>query len=588
MRTVLVADRKIKNRKNPCDASGPTRGFYRTVAHGRKDWCVVLHGHSVAFDAAVPRPDNARMSKANEEPAAPASPAVPRPRRRWLQISLRTLLVVMALVAVAALAASWYEAPFRRQREAMAAIERAGGSYQASPAGPAWLRRLFGEDSFRNVTLVNVADCDEPAEYLDHVARLPALETLVVGGPDFTDEHVQRLHGLTTLTGLVLDCTVVTDDGIAALRDALGDLEVYRSQRRSIAALEKLGCALDKKPVASRLQLLVGGDWFEDTRSARVWNVAFGDADVALLKPLGSLYALSIPGMSIGNSNTRPKPPRKGEPRPRPSITDAGLVQLQGLEGLSVLHLDNQSGVTDAGMAHLRGLKSLLRLGLNGTLVGDVGLAHLRSLEKLQSLELQRTSVTDAGLAHLAGLGRLHNLFLNGTAVTDAGLEHLRGLPLESLLLDDTRVTDAGLAALAEQTGLWGLSLNRTAITDAGLAHIAGFKLLTSLQLSRTQIKGPGLRHLAALTKLWHMDLSDTSVDDAGLAHLRELRALQSLSLSGTRITDAGLANLKGLTKLSFVNLMAPGVTAEGEAELRRALPSCQVISSNSLRRKSR
>ncbi len=210
----------------------------------------------------------------NDESDRSPSPTRSGRRRRWLQISLRTLLLAIALVAVAALAASWYEAPDRRQREAMAAIEAAGGSYQAAPAGPAWLRRLFGEDSFRNVTLVKVGDCDDPAAYLDQVAGLPAIETLVVGGPAFTDEHLQRLHGLTTLTGLVLDCTEATGDGLAALREALPSLEIYPSERRAIAALEKFGARLQTRPNSKhpRLAGILGRQWFNEAQSVFLYS----------------------------------------------------------------------------------------------------------------------------------------------------------------------------------------------------------------------------------------------------------------------------------------------------------------------------
>jgi hypothetical protein len=144
------------------------------------------------------------MSTASESPKA-------RPTGRWFQISLRTLLALVTLAAVGAGTWRWYTEPFRRQRLAMAVFEEVGGGYQATVAGPAWLRRLFGEGRFQNIILVNVADCDDPAAYVDHVAALPAIESLVVGGRAFTDEHLRRLHGLTTLRHLVVDCTKVTD-----------------------------------------------------------------------------------------------------------------------------------------------------------------------------------------------------------------------------------------------------------------------------------------------------------------------------------------------------------------------------------------
>jgi hypothetical protein len=49
------------------------------------------------------------------------------------------------------------------------------------------------------------------------VAALTDLETLVVGGPQFGDEELRRLHGLRSLRGLVLDSTEVTDAGLAEI-----------------------------------------------------------------------------------------------------------------------------------------------------------------------------------------------------------------------------------------------------------------------------------------------------------------------------------------------------------------------------------
>ena len=46
------------------------------------------------------------------------------------------------------------------------------------------------------------------------VAGVPTLETLVVGGPNFTDTHLSRLRHLRTLGLLVLDSTAVNDAAV--------------------------------------------------------------------------------------------------------------------------------------------------------------------------------------------------------------------------------------------------------------------------------------------------------------------------------------------------------------------------------------
>ena len=100
-----------------------------------------------------------------------------KPWRRWFQFGLSTLLAVTALAAGGAMAWRVYVEPYRRQRETMTLIEKLHGSYKTTAADK-WLRWVYGED-FQNIALVDVADCDDPAAYLKHVASLPAVETLV-------------------------------------------------------------------------------------------------------------------------------------------------------------------------------------------------------------------------------------------------------------------------------------------------------------------------------------------------------------------------------------------------------------------------
>jgi hypothetical protein len=146
-------------------------------------------------------------------------------RRRWFQFGLSTLLIVTALAAGGALAFRMYVEPYRRQRETMAMIAELGGSYKTAEADK-WLRRLFGED-FVNVVSVDLAACDEPDRYIEQVASLPALETLIVGGPGFADEHMRRLQAVTTLRKVMLDCTEVTEPALAELRQRVPEVVVY-------------------------------------------------------------------------------------------------------------------------------------------------------------------------------------------------------------------------------------------------------------------------------------------------------------------------------------------------------------------------
>lgn len=110
--------------------------------------------------------------------------------RRWLQFSLRGFLVVLT---TGCLWLGWKVERAREQREAVAAIKELGGTVYydweidtgGKPRGPAWLRRLIGDEHFQKVQMVNLCpaptlgqgDIGRLAQYL---RRLPRPYSIVV------------------------------------------------------------------------------------------------------------------------------------------------------------------------------------------------------------------------------------------------------------------------------------------------------------------------------------------------------------------------------------------------------------------------
>jgi hypothetical protein len=148
-----------------------------------------------------------------------------RPKRRWLQFSLRALLVFVTLFAIAC---SWVAVKMRAAREELNAavvIEKMGGRTGWSvPSGPLWLRRLLGNAFFNgSVKLVappsNVADAD-----LEHLKALQQLISLYLVNTKVTDAGLEHLQTLGQLQELHLDDTTVTDAGLKHL-NALGQLQ---------------------------------------------------------------------------------------------------------------------------------------------------------------------------------------------------------------------------------------------------------------------------------------------------------------------------------------------------------------------------
>ena len=144
--------------------------------------------------------------------------------RRWLQFSLRTLLVVMTAftIPLGIIVNRAYE-----QREAVAAIEALGGAviydwqpslraqsrgtwsihYEAThwtnfftpkkgqPGGPAWLRRLIGDDFFQDVATVNLSipssvSEDEVLQLIPRLQRLRNLKFVAIA--PFRSERLQN------------------------------------------------------------------------------------------------------------------------------------------------------------------------------------------------------------------------------------------------------------------------------------------------------------------------------------------------------------------------------------------------------------
>jgi hypothetical protein len=178
-------------------------------------------------------------------------------RRRWLQFSLRSVLVLIVLVAVALVLVRVYVAPFYRQRAVIAMVERLGGSYATEAGGPSWVRSIFTEDFCQNVVHIDLADCDDPDAYLAGIKQLPCLESLVVGGLGFTDAHLPRVT-CPSLRGIVLDSTCVTDPAMAELAAGYPELIVHRSERRAIAAFSRAG-----RGVGGHTQEVDGPAWLK-------------------------------------------------------------------------------------------------------------------------------------------------------------------------------------------------------------------------------------------------------------------------------------------------------------------------------------
>jgi Leucine-rich repeat (LRR) protein len=161
--------------------------------------------------------------------------------------------------------------------------------------------------------------------------------------------------------------------------------------------------------------------------------------------------------------------------QPKPQRTDAEKQAVAKLQKLNVIVLDvaqNDSHLdvsylqkdakfSDDYLTPLKDLKaSLVQLNLRGQDVTDAHMVHLKDLTGLTRLHLENTKITDKGLEQIKGLTNLEYLNLYNDNITDAGLAHLEGMKkLKNLYLWQTKVTDAGAAKL--QKALPKLNVDR-------------------------------------------------------------------------------------------------------------------------------
>ena len=95
----------------------------------------------------------------------PSAPTTPKPCRRWLQVSLRTMMVLMLTFGCGF---GWFAYKIKRareQREVVKAIEKLGGyiNERTTSGGVAWatvtwLGRLAEEDLASDVTMLALSE----------------------------------------------------------------------------------------------------------------------------------------------------------------------------------------------------------------------------------------------------------------------------------------------------------------------------------------------------------------------------------------------------------------------------------------------
>lgn len=256
----------------------------------------------------------------------------PRFRR---QFTLRTLFLLVGGVAAGLGAWHIWTDPYRREREAITAIEELGGLCIAEKA-EGWI--TYVDRDAKNIVYVDTWHAESADDVLLHLARLPRLRTVRVRR-SFDSRILATMMSRDRLTQLNLDGTNITDSDMANVGE-LVSLSVLNVSRTKIT---DLGTAY----LSGLSDLLV----FEaaDTR--------IGDDGLAVIARCPSLDSLDVS---------------------RTLVTDEGLRHLAACRYLSRVTL-NGTRITDAAVVWLSNCGGLIDLSIRDTTLSLSAVQKLRA-----------------------------------------------------------------------------------------------------------------------------------------------------------------------------------------------------------------
>ncbi len=295
-----------------------------------------------------------------------------KPKRRWFQFSLKSLL----LVTTASAAGMGWIVHERQEcqhgQKAIATVKEHNGSlvYEKSWFDrPKWLRPILGDDSFRSVTEVRPL---YQAYDLDLAVSFPRLKRLRLGDFSRGEDDIARIRWFSVLEELSLAGLHLKDDQLQYLR----------------ATSRLKGLDLREAPIIGEgLRHLQGYRYLESLDLSRT---SMMDQFLAELRPLQKLKVLNLRSTIVTDAGL-------AEIGEHPALVELDLGDnritgeqfdaLAGLTKLEVLHLDG-THVTDAALAKLKSLRSLKELHLDSR-VGDAGVLELQ--KSLPNLVMVRT-----------------------------------------------------------------------------------------------------------------------------------------------------------------------------------------------------
>lgn len=363
-------------------------------------------------------------------------------------------------------------------------------------------------------------------EGLRHLARMPQLEHLELGGVNVTDRGLEVLQHLPNLRTFHMNWhRGITDAGLANLRYC-----------DSLERVDLMGSAVGDGVVAA----LEGKSRLREFKSGRLLT----DEGLRRLPGLRALEDLLLDG----------------------PFTNEGLAALEPLEHLRSLDFFwHVTAMTSDGFAQLARLPNLQALAADGKLSDDIAMRHYASMPRLRRLRAQEASATDEGFVALAASTTLEGFWgRECEGFADRGFIAMSRMPaLRSMGVGCKNVSDAALAHFPEFTAL--RELTPIGVHDAGFRHIGRCERLERLTCMYCRdTTDVATAHIANLPiRYYYAGL--TQITDRSLEILGRMVVEQAEFYECNGITDAGLPALAASPHLKEVHLdSCPGVTLDG------------------------
>jgi hypothetical protein len=360
---------------------------------------------------------------------------------------------------------------------------------------------------------------------LRHLARMPQLRELDIGGTAITDAGLATLSALPELRIFSAWQTRTTDAGAAHLANC------PRLER-----VELGGTATGDGLIAA-----VAGK--EHLTHLRTGNGVTNDG-IARLHDIPAFKTWRGGDVTMGLTSYDCKP---NHLMMRGPFTDAGLARLAGLDGLFGLNVDaSELSITAAGLAPL--VDGLPNLGWLAFDANDDAMQYIGAMPRLRFLGVQDTMTADDGWVALSASRTLEYIW-------GRRCYNLRG---------------RGFTALSTMPALRALSVSCKNVDDSAIARLPSFPALR--ELMPMDVPDEGYRHIGRCDRLESLVLMycrDTT--DRATEHIATLASLKNYFASYTKVSDRTPEILSGIASLETIGLAAIlGITNAGIAALAK------------------